>query len=116
LHWATKARATRSHRLAAEVAFLAAKRQAQWKPGPPVVVDIEYRCHAKAAGYKPRDSQNAISALKAAMDGMVDAGIVKSDAAAWVEIGKVSLYTRANDPALLANGVGVTFRVRAKGC
>ena len=114
LHWSARARATKRHRFEAGVAFQSAKRLHNWKAGAPVIVDIEYRCHAKAAGYKPKDITNALASLKASFDGMVDAGIVPSDAAKWVELGKVTLYTRARDPALLANGPGVTFRVRHK--
>lgn len=112
VHWAARAKATKSHRFSAFVALSAAKRAANWHAKRPVEIDIEYRCHAKAQGYKPRDVQNAISSLKAALDGLADAGIVGSDAAYWLRIGRVSLLTRASDKRVKALGPGVTLTIR----
>lgn len=111
VHWAARAKATKNHRFAAFAALSSAKRDAKWPGKRPVTIDIEYRCHAKAQGYKPRDVQNALSSLKAALDGLADAGIVGSDAAYWLRIGRVSLLTRASDKRVKALGPGVTFTI-----
>lgn len=112
VHWSVRAKHTKRHRFAAFVAIAAAKREAKWQGKRPVEIDIEYRCHAKAQGYKPRDVQNAISSLKAALDGLADAGIVGSDAAHWLRIGRVSLLTRASDKRVKELGPGVTLTIR----
>ena len=112
VHWAKRAKATKAHRFAAYVQFVAARREAKWKHMRPVIVDIEYRCCKAAKGYKPLDAQNALSSLKAAFDALADAGIVPNDSARWLTLGKVQLLTRAADPRVKALGAGVTFTIR----
>ena len=114
-HWAAKARATKKYRTACAWAFTAAKPKG-WKQRP-IVIDVGYRCSANAPGYVAHDSQNAIASLKAAADGIVDAGIIPTDSHDWLEWGGVSLVTRKDDPAwkLLGDGVTVTVRVLSGG-
>lgn len=111
VHWSARARATKNHRFAAFVSLAAAKREAKWRTMRPIVLDIEYRCHAKATGYKPKDATNALAALKAAIDGIVDAGIIGNDSARWLTLGKLDLRTRASDKKVRELGPGVTFTI-----
>lgn len=98
-----KVRATRKYRqLCAWLAQQA--RPLGWSPRR-LEIHVEYRCSRGAAGYAPRDVQNAIAALKAAIDGALkDAGIVPDDSARWLAWGRTSLVTRKS-----AKGDGVTL-------
>lgn len=89
IHWRDKAAATKVARKQAWYWFLRHKPR-KWKVGP-IVLEIEYRFGASMKDYKPRDVQNAIAALKPAIDGMVDAGVVPDDSYKWVSWGKVRL-------------------------
>jgi len=44
--------------------------------------------------YRPRDIDNAIASLKPAIDGIVDAGILKDDSAEYLEYGEVNIYRK----------------------
>lgn len=44
------------------------------------------------SGYKPRDKQNAIASLKAALDGCIDAGLLPNDDHKWLDFGPVTFY------------------------
>jgi len=44
---------------------------------------------------RPKDAQNAIGCLKAAVDGFVDAGLVPDDTAKWVQWGDCVLHRNA---------------------
>lgn len=48
-------------------------------------------------GYKPRDKQNAIGSMKAALDGCVDAGLLPDDNHRWLEFGPVTFYRTKKD-------------------
>lgn len=89
LHWADKAKAVKSARREAWYWF---RRflPIDWIRVP-VRIEVLYHCPKSAAGYKPRDIQNAIAALKPAIDGMVDAGVLPDDSAHWLEWGPVIL-------------------------
>ena len=113
-HFMLRSRATKNSRFEAFVEFSKARMVTQWTGDKRVEVDIEYRCHSKARGYKPKDVVNALSALKAYLDGMVDAKVVKNDSAVWLKLGSVALYTRAEDAPVKLRGPGVTFTVRAE--
>lgn len=52
-----------------------------WYMGPSADPDI----------YRPRDEPNAIGALKAAYDGIVDAGWIPDDTRKWLKVGDVEL-------------------------
>jgi len=47
--------------------------------------------------YRPLDSQNALGSLKAAFDGLVDAGLIESDGHKFLEIGTVTLNRSAKE-------------------
>lgn len=94
LHWAAKARATRSARKSAWYWF---RRflPLGWVPVP-IRLEVRYHCPRSAHGYRPRDVMNAIAALKPMVDGMVDAGVVPDDSAKWVEWGGFALDREKN--------------------
>lgn len=104
-HWSKLARATQQARMLAKHRFRSAK-PGDWIQQP-VRLEVVYRCPYGSRGYCPRDAQNAIGALKAAIDGMVDAGVVPDDSAKWVTWGEFQL-TREG-PA----GVYVTVAAQA---
>lgn len=111
-HWAARARATKAHR---EVAWwkafsvLTTNRMARCTTK--AIISVEYRCSKGADGYVARDVQNAIIALKAAIDGLVQGGILVGDSKAFLEWGRVELVTTKSDPRWLAKGDGVTITV-----
>ena len=110
-HWGSRAKATRGCRHDAWVAFLQAKPK-DWPEDREVEVDIEYRCCRKIEGYIAFDQANALAALKAYIDGMVDAKVVKNDSRKMLRIAHMELFTRATDKPVKERGPGVTFTVR----
>lgn len=97
-HWRTRATATKAHREAAKLACLAAL-PADWRPVP-VRIHAEFFMGPSAGRgrvYRPLDVANAIGSLKAAVDGLVDAGLTPSDSHQWVTWGEVKLRRRKAD-------------------
>jgi hypothetical protein len=47
--------------------------------------------------YFPRDEDNAIASLKAAIDGLVDAGVIANDSRNYMEFGAVKLLRREQE-------------------
>lgn len=76
LHWAEKARRTEMVRTA--VAWRA--RQLKIPPQEYVIVQLHY----VPAVQRRRDASNLAPTQKPAVDGLVDAGVVKDDTAEWV--------------------------------
>ena len=112
-HWAPKARAVKGYR---EVAAWEIRRAYGFRRRavlPHVTIDVQYRCPHGAAGYVAYDEQNAIAALKSALDGLADAGIVKSDSKKYVSWGSIELVTTARELARLGKTEGVTITVRS---
>lgn len=107
LHWAAKARVVKSARREAWYWFQR-MLPADWIRMP-IAIEVNYHCPKSCAGYKPRDVQNAIAALKPTIDGMVDAGVIPDDSAAWLEWGRLTL-----DRAKNGYPPGVTITVRQK--
>lgn len=97
LHWGEKARATSAARKCAWYWFQRGL-PVGWEQVP-VMLEVRYHCPRSAAGYRPRDIQNAIGALKPMVDGMVDAGVVPDDSRQWVEWGAFTLDRRKNGEA-----------------
>lgn len=89
-HWSHRHRATRAYRDQCWASFHA-RRPVGWKPCA-VSIEVDYYACRKSKGYKPRDIQNALSALKAAIDGMIDAKIAPSDSRANVQWGGIRLH------------------------
>lgn len=98
VHWAAKARATKRYRYESFVEWKKAIMHAGgWTPIP-VELRVEYTHFRRADGYLPMDEENAIAAIKAAIDGMVDAGIVPTDSAKWLRVGRlVIIPTKGKD-------------------
>lgn len=64
------------------------------QPPKPIKVHAHFWC-APVKGdkrYRPLDKGNAIGSLKAAIDGIVDAGVVPSDSHEWLSFGDIELY------------------------
>ena len=97
LHWGDRARAVKAARREAWYWF---RRflPADWIRVP-VRIEVEYHCPKAAKGYRPRDIQNAIAALKPAIDGMVDAGVIPDDSRNWLTWGEVKLNRLKNGSA-----------------
>jgi hypothetical protein len=55
------------------------------------------RCPKSAKHYRPTDEGNAIQALKPAIDGLVDAGVLFDDRAAYVEWGTFTRRSTAKE-------------------
>lgn len=104
-HWATKAEATKDHRFSCGV--LARAQMPRGWVACAVEIDMQYRCSRRAEGAVVKDVQNALSAMKAAVDGLVDAGIAPNDSKKWLTWGAVSLITVKS-----SKGDGVTIIVR----
>lgn len=69
---------------------------------------MTYRAFRGCPGYHAFDVQNAIAALKPAIDGMNDAGLIPSDSNAWLAWGPFTLLTTKRE----AKTAGVTITVR----
>lgn len=107
LHYLAKAKATKQARRAAWYWFRRELPQG-WRQRP-VRLEVIYHCPRGAFGYCPRDTQNAIAALKASIDGMVDAKVIPDDNGQWLSWGRVQL-TRHGD---MKPGVYVTVVAEA---
>lgn len=100
-----KRRATKSYR---EECFYQTKAAMPAGWGPRAVgLTVEYRCSRFAIGYVARDEQNAIAAMKAAIDGMVDAGMAPNDSKNYLTWDAVALVT-----VKCLKGDGITVIVR----
>lgn len=88
-HWGAKSRAVKAARKAGWYWFRRFVPR-DWTQKP-VRLDIVYHCPVGSDGYRPRDVQNAIGALKPMIDGMVDAGIVPDDSDKWVTWGEFTI-------------------------
>lgn len=115
-HWRYRHRATSEYRMIAKGCFNRDKPRG-WI-AKAVVIEMDYYCCRESDGYRPRDTQNALAATKAAIDGMVDAGVVANDSAKFVSWGGIRLHSTARllDQAPAHHAVGdgcVVLTVRA---
>ena len=99
-HWSKGVKDKRDYRQAAELFCTQAIRGISTKTPLPfakrVRVSSEWwlgRRLPQDGRYRPRDVQNAVSALKAAFDGVVDAQLVKDDSAQYFELGRCVLHS-----------------------
>lgn len=107
-HWAVKAKAVKKYR--EECAWLLKLWKPRgWVPGP-VVIDMEYRAFRGCGGYHAFDIQNAIAATKNLVDGLQDAGIIKTDSRMNLMWGCFDLLTTKRQCKTL--GAGITLSVR----
>lgn len=112
-HWSSKSKPRKEYRRDASVLGQKAK-PADHVPFPVRVHHVWYmgpsplegalkglkglpRPKAKPVHYRPKDVQNAITALKGAIDGFVDAGIVPDDNASWVQWGDCKLLRKPEE-------------------
>lgn len=98
-HWRRKHEATKSHRTAAKFCALAALQRGYWEPCK-IRIHSEWFMGKKFNGdglYRPLDIQNAIGSLKAAVDGLIDAGIAESDGHKHVQWGETILHRAAKE-------------------
>lgn len=77
-HWAEKGRATKQYREAARMLCYAAKPK-DWDAERISIKPEFFLSRHDTRGYHPLDKQNAIASLKAAIDGLVDAGLLPND-------------------------------------
>ena len=85
VHWAVKAKATKV--LRAEVYWLAWEEHIQGPPMEQAVISYEFTVTSK----RRRDLDNLVASMKAAQDGLVDAGVIRADDSQHLRLGKVSL-------------------------
>jgi hypothetical protein len=104
-HWTKRGAAAKTYRERCAALFSVVPRMrppirvsTEWFLGrnPALSEPLEYTkggLYYLCGPYYPRDAQNAVGSLKAAFDGLVDAGVVKSDAAANLTLGATVLHT-----------------------
>ncbi len=93
-HWRIRAKATKEYREAAFMAGFGIHQTPEWEPIRPVRLLATFDMGPSTFGgplgftrthlYRPLDAANAIGSLKAAIDGLVDAGMTPSDSHEWV--------------------------------
>lgn len=64
-------------------------------PLPALVSAVFYQGATKDRRYRPLDVGNAITSLKHAIDGLVDAGLLPNDGHKWLNWGSVALFRGA---------------------
>lgn len=96
-HWRLRHAATGEYRMIARGCF---KRDMPrgWSANQ-VELTMEYFCTRASRGYRPLDVMNALASIKAAVDGMVDAGVVPDDSKKFVSWGRLRLHTTAKSLA-----------------
>lgn len=84
-HWATRSRAVKAYRFAARMAAGAA-----WDSCESPLLEADIVCVFRFKDRRRRDRDNLLASMKAAFDGIADAGIVHNDASFrhQVEIGE----------------------------
>lgn len=98
--WQVRARDTKWYREQGYLSVFGIHNNPEWEPIRPVRIDADFYMGAdrglitiaRHASYRPLDIANAISSLKGAIDGLVDAGVVPDDSHKWVTWGEVHLY------------------------
>lgn len=101
-HWTKKSAAARTYR---EEAHLLARAAHSGPPfDEPVIVSCEWFMGKTAAQklgadrrYRPLDTANAIASLKAAIDGIVDAGVLTGDSHKHLSWGRTILHRAAKE-------------------
>lgn len=114
-HWAAKGGAVKGYREACGWMFKSVRRHFPKDPVP-IIIDVEYRATRGCGGAVCYDEDNARASLKAAIDGMVDAGIIPTDSKKWLRWGDFTLITNKRSAAWKARGDGVTITIRMQPC
>lgn len=93
-HWRKVSAAKKDQRQDACIAALAAKPK-DWTLGKCRVSATFYGARKGQQVYVPRDVLNAWASLKAALDGLTDAGMWPDDSKQWVELGACEILSDA---------------------
>jgi hypothetical protein len=93
-HWRTVSKAKKEYREVAELLALVAMREQGWvSSAHKLTMEVVYGCKGARAvkGYAPRDEANAHYALKAGVDGLIDAGVAPDDSHRFLTLGKMTI-------------------------
>jgi len=93
VHWAKKSKAVKAYREAAKWAAFMATR-----PTPPKWKNATYKAVFYWPNARRRDADNAVASIKAALDGIADAGVVINDSGLWPE--RPEFHTDTENPRL----------------
>ena len=91
VHWRTRATANKEARYQAQIAGRCESKRAQWRMAHRARISVVWYMARTEGAYHPLDAGNAWGALKATIDGLVDALIVASDSHRHLEIGEIRL-------------------------
>lgn len=113
VHFGARAKATAQYKRDVAPAIILARPAVPLRT--PVVIKYEYFTHQlRARGkrvpdgrYRPRDYDNAIRAMKAFQDALVDHGVIPSDSRKFVKLGTVEILSHAESKGQM--GVRVTI-------
>lgn len=113
VHFAVRSKAVAAYKRDVSPAILAARPQVPLRT--PVVIKYEYFTHQlRARGkripdgrYRPRDYDNAIRAMKAFQDALVDHGVIPGDSRKFVRLGGIDIFSHAESQGQM--GVRVTI-------
>jgi Holliday junction resolvase RusA-like endonuclease len=78
-HWSARARAAKAYRQLAWAESLVAMRRMDRMARPPRWTQARCQATFFFADYRRRDRDNCLAALKAAFDGLADAGVIAND-------------------------------------
>ena len=88
-HWRTVSGAKRHYRVECVAASIGSFRRRVSMPDK-VRLSLTFCIKSgRGIGYQPRDAANALSAFKAGIDGLVDAGMCPDDSAKHLELGAI---------------------------
>lgn len=92
-HWTKTSRARKQYRAEVE----AEARKVGLAPADRVRVSLVFGIMGgrDAKRYQPRDVANALSAFKAGIDGLIDAGMAPDDSREHLELGRISITAKA---------------------
>jgi len=93
LHWSQRARRTKAWRQAAATAAMAIKKSQRGQPPSTVSISLPVRSLKVR-----RDPSNWAPTLKAAIDGLIDAGVFPDDDSRWVTTFEPAFHLGSQDP------------------
>ncbi len=113
VHFGARAKATLEYKQDVAPAIRSARPAVPLRT--PVVIKYEYFTHQlRARGkripdgrYRPRDYDNAIRAMKAFQDALVDHGVIPGDSRKFVRLGGIDIFSHAESQGQM--GVRVTI-------
>ena len=93
-HWGARARAVREYREAC--GYLTVKQLGRRRAKGQVTIDLDfYLARPKLPDRlcRPRDEDNAVACVKAAVDSLRDSGLLTNDSKKFVRVGNVHLHS-----------------------